>query len=163
MTTTHRYTGNQPVGDEPAAVTEPALDPSTPVAPRWRRGVARAIDLAVVLVVFSLFLTPVIAVYSGGGSPSVFLRASAWVYMAVFVALALSLVRGRNRQRRYLTVGMNIMDLRPVKMGKVTRFVRDQHLHEGDGERHGLAMVAVALPLIVLGVAFFVFELIAYT
>jgi hypothetical protein len=142
----------------------PAFDPSTPLAPRWRRLLAHSIDLTIVLVVLALFLTPIIALYGRGGSSSAALTASAWVYVAVFVGLGASLTRGRNRQRTYVTVGMNIMNIRPVRMNKAIRFVSRESVPDAgyEAERHGLAMAGIAAPMLLLGIAFVIFELFAY-
>jgi hypothetical protein len=117
-----------------------------------------------VLVVFALFLTPVIALYSRDGSSSTALRVSAWVYVAVFVGLGVSLAGGKRQRLLNVTVGMNIMNIRPVRTGKAYRFVSRRSGPEtgGENERHGMAMVAVAVPVMLLGVAFVIFELFAY-
>ncbi len=140
------------------------LRASTPAAPPWRRWVAHAIDLVIVLEVVALFLTPVVTLYSRDGSPSALLRASAWVYVAVFVALGVSIARDRKRRRRYVTIGMSILDLEPARIGSDVRMVSRASLPEDAMryERHGLAMAAVAAPAMLVGCAFIVFELIAY-
>jgi hypothetical protein len=147
-----------------ASADAPTFDLSIPPAPAWRRWLAHSIDLTIVLVVFALFLTPVIALYSRDASASTSLRVSAWVYVAVFVGLGVSLARGKRQQLLHVTVGMSIMDIRPVRTGKAYRFVSRQSGPEtgGEDERHGMAMVAVAVPVLLLGAAFFVFELFAY-
>ena len=150
---------DEAAGRDDAASLDSGLLP--PEAPAWRRCVARAIDLFTVVVVFALFLTPVIATRLRPASP--LLKASAWVYVAVFVALVLSLLfTKRDRRRRHVTVGPSIMDLHPVLVGKRTRLVRTQYVPNAAPEKRGRAAAAVILPLILLGAAFVAFELIAY-
>ena len=139
----------------------PEIGPSTPLAPAWRRWTAHAIDITIVLVVFALFLAPVIVSYSRSGSSSL-LRASAWVYVAVFVVLGVSMARGKKKQRTYLTVGMNIMNVHPVREGRTLRFFDGRQLPADENERRGRAMAAIAIPMMLLGVVFLVFELISY-
>lgn len=126
MTNTGHDAGAPAATDQAELTPAPELDPSTPLAPRWRHWVAHSIDLTVVLIVFALFLAPVIVVYSRGGRTSGLLKGSAWVYVVVFVGLAASMARGRKHERR------------------------------------GLAMALIAFPVMLLGVAFFVFELMSY-
>jgi hypothetical protein len=142
----------------PALVVDPCILP----APRWRRWAAHSIDLTIVLIVLALFLAPVIVVYSRGGHVSGLLKGSAWVYVAVFVGLALSMTRGRKRERRYVTVGMNILRLQPSKTGKTLRCVDGRNLPDAGDERRGRAMALIAFPVMLIGVAFFVFELLSY-
>jgi hypothetical protein len=162
MTSTGHDASHPATTDQAQVAPEPAVDPPTPFAPRWRRWVAHAIDLAIVLIVLSLFLAPVIVVYSRGGHVSGLLKGSAWVYVAVFVGLAMSMARGRKQERSYVTVGMNVMNLQPLKTGRTLRCVDARHLPDAGGERRGRAMALVAFPVMLLGVAFFVFELLSY-
>jgi hypothetical protein len=155
----------EPDSGQPAATEESEIPPADPCilpAPRWRRWVAHSIDLSIVVMVLALFLAPVIVVYSRGGQVSGLLKGSAWVYVAVFVGLALSMTRGRKRERRYVTVGMNIMKLQPSKTGKTLRCVDARNLPDAGDERRGLSMALIAFPVMLLGVAFFVFELLSY-
>jgi hypothetical protein len=144
-----------------------ALDEATaiPRAPLWRRSVARTIDLTVVFIAFALFLTPVIATHTRPASS--LLRASGWVYLGVFVALAVTLAlsktRGRRLRHEYVTVGMSIMDLRPLPIANSTRIVRGRYLPETEGAKRGRAAALIIVPLIVLGLALFLFELAAFT
>lgn len=152
-----------PAANDQAEIS-PALevDASTPFASRWRRWVAHSIDITIVLIVFALFFAPVIVVYSRSGQASGLLKGSAWVYVAVFVGLALSMARGRKSERRYVTVGMNVMNLQPVKSGRTLRCLDARHLPDAGDERRGRAMALIAFPVMLLGVAFFVFELLSY-
>jgi hypothetical protein len=145
---------------------------AVPEAPAWRRRVALGIDLAAVLVVFALFLTPVIAVYAGRGPASSLLQVSAWVYVAIFVGLAVRLVAERTGERArrkltqpYVTVGTSIMDLYPVGTDRARRLVRrtDLPAGEAENEKRGRATALVAVPAFLVGVAFVVVELLAYT
>ncbi len=144
-----------------------AADPSSfavppPRAPRWRRWIARSIDLTVVAIALALFLTPVVATHET--QASWILKASAWVYVAVFVGLALSFaLQKRNRPQQYVTVGMSIMDLRPFRVGKTIRLVLNCYLPKIEGEKRGRAAAATVLPLMLLGILFIVFEVISYT
>ena len=135
-----------------------------PSAPCWRRVVARAIDLTVVAIIFALFLAPILITRSEAGSS--LLKASAWVYVAVFVALAVGMVvaktRGWRRRQEYVTVGMSIMDLRAVQVGRALRLVEGRYLPPVEGEKRGRAAAATIVPLIVLGVVFLLFELVSY-
>jgi hypothetical protein len=157
-----------PDSGHPAATDQAELSPAlevdvfTSLAPRWRRWVAHSIDLTIVLIVFSLFFAPVIVVYGRGGHVSGLLKGSAWVYVAVFVGLAVCMARGRKQERRYVTVGMNVMNLQPLKTGRTLRCVDARHLPDSGDERRGLAMALVAFPVMLLGAAFFVFELLSY-
>jgi hypothetical protein len=146
--------------------TTAALDEAMaiPRAPLWRRSVARTIDLTVVLIAFALFLTPVIATHARPASP--LLRASGWVYLGVFVALAVTLALSKTRGRRlpheYVTVGMSIMDLRLLPLANSTRIVRGRYLPEIEGAKRGRAAALTIVPLIVLALALFLFELAAF-
>ena len=162
MTHTRHDAGNPPTTDKPQSAPAFAADPCTLFAPHWRRWVAHAIDLTIVLIVLALFLGPVIVVYGRGGQTSGLLKGSAWVYVAVFVGLALTMARGRKSERRYVTVGMNVMNLQPVKSGRTLRCVDARHLPDAGDERRGRAMALVAFPVMLLGIAFFVFELMSY-
>lgn len=149
------------------SAAEPLSGAAASEAPLWRRYVARAIDLTIVLLVFALFLTPVIAVDRRAASSLV--KISAWVYVAVFVVLALFMIRTKTRRPRHwqdhVTVGMSIMDIRTVRTGQSTRIVRGVHAQgtqEAGEAKRGRAAVAAALPLIVLGLVFLLFELISY-
>ena len=134
-------------------------------APAWRRRVARAIDLAIVAVVFALFLTPIVAAHAHGESISWLLGASAWVYVGVFVVLAAVWTAGRNRRperRPYITAGMSIMALYPLRDGRATRLVCSRGLPKAEGEKWGRAAVAILVPLLLAGAVFLVIELVAY-
>lgn len=134
-------------------------------APAWRRRVARAIDLVIVAAVFALFLTPIVAARAHGESISWPLGASAWVYVGVFVVLAAVWMAGRNRKperRPYVTAGMSIMALYPLRDGRTTRLVCSRGLPEAEGEKRGRAAVAVVVPLLLAGAVFLVIELVAY-
>lgn len=144
--------------DEQAQAQDPL-----PEAPAWRRRVARAIDTLAALVVFALFLTPVIAVQSHRESAASLLEASAWIYTAVFVALAVVWVAGRRHRRPYVTVGMSIMNLFPLRTGKTVRLVHSEHAPASENDMRGRPAVTVAVVLILAGVVFFIFELLAFT
>jgi len=139
-----------------------ALGP-LPEAPAWRRRVARAIDTVAALAVFALFLTPVIAVQSHREPVASLLETSAWIYAAIFVALAIVWVAGRRRRRPYVTVGMSIMNLFPLRTGKTVRLVCNEHAPASENDVRGRSAVTVAVVLILAGVVFFIFELLAFT
>jgi hypothetical protein len=139
-----------------------------PDAPAWRRRLARTIDLIAVLAVLALFLTPMIAVQAHHGSDSPLLEVSAWVYVAVFVLLAVCLgvgkVLGAREHHAYVTVGLSIMDLYPLRVGRTTRLVSRTDVPDTwiQDEKRGQAAVRVALPVFVVAVIFFVVELISF-
>jgi|WetSurMetagenome_2_1015567.scaffolds.fasta_scaffold22409_6 hypothetical protein len=162
MTHTGHDAGNLPATDHTEITPALAVDLPAPLAPRWRRWAAHSIDLTIVLIVLALFLAPVIVVYSHGGPVSGLLKGSAWVYVGVFVGLALSMARGRKDERRYVTVGMNVMNLQPARVGRTMRCVDGRNLPDVGNERRGRSMALIAFPVMLLGVAFFVFELVSY-
>lgn len=135
---------------------------SAPKAAAWRRRVACAIDVVAALAVFSLFLTPVTAAQGHGPTAASFLRVLAWAYLGVFVVLAVSWVWKKRRQRQYVTIGMSIMGLRPVRLGQATRMVHVAHV---PGAATGLSRrvaAAVGMPLIVAAIGLLIYELIVY-
>lgn len=88
------------------------------------------------------------------------------MYVTIFALLAVSWMAGRarkGRRRPYVTVGMSMMDLYPLRVGEATRIVRSPHLPELESQKRGRAALAIALPVIVLGVIFVLVELIAYS
>ena len=112
-----------------------------PEAPAWRHWIAHTIDIVAALAVFSLFLTPVIAVQGySAATPS--LKVIAWVYLGVFVVLAVLWALKKRHRREYVTIGMSIMG--------------------GSRRLSGRVAAAIGMPLIVAAIGFFVYELIVY-
>ena len=149
------------VGTAPA----PEAGPVPPKAPFRRRCLAHAIDLTIVVIVLALFLLPVLVTHARTSSP--LLKASAWVYLGVFVILVAVLgftkARGWRRRTQYVTVGMSIMDVRALRVGETTYLVDSGYLPTVEGLKRGRAAATAALPLILLGVVFLIFELISYS
>jgi len=124
-----------------------------------RRSVAHAIDLLIVAVVFAVFLTPVVAVYSGQGPSTTLLKIAAWVYVAIFVLLALAWFAGKRRRQTYVTAGMSTMDLYPLRIDGVTTLVSGEHVPEMGDSKRGRAAAVLVLPLILVGAVFVAFEI----
>lgn len=130
-------------------------------APAWRCRLARVIDAVAALAVLSLFLTPMIAVQGYDAAPPV-LKGLAYVYLGAIVVLAFVWGFKRRHQREYVTIGMSIMELRPVRTGQVTRLVqRPRVVGGGTGLSTRLA-AAVGMPLMLLAIGFLVYELVVY-
>jgi len=125
--------------------------------------VAHAIDIVAALAVFALFLTPVIAVQSRRESAGSLLEVSAWIYAAIFVVLAIVWVAGRRRRRPYVTVGMSIMSLFPLRTGRTVRLVHSEHVPASENDMRGRSAVTVAIVLILAEAVFFIVELLAFT
>jgi len=58
---------------------------------------------------------------------------------------------------------MSIMDVRALRVGDTTRLVDSRYLPAVEGLKRGRAAATAALPLILLGLVFLIFELISYS
>ena len=131
-------------------------------APRWRRRVARTIDAVAALAVLSLFITPVIALQGYDAPAASALKVLGWVYLGVFVGLAVAWVFKKRHQPEYLTVGMSIMKLRPMRTGQAPRLVQDPRISEPGRHLSARLAAAAGVPLILLLIGLFVYELVLY-
>jgi hypothetical protein len=111
--------------------------------------------------VLALFLTPVIAVELQD-EPARILRISAWLYVAVFVLLGFSWIARRKRDKAYVTVGMSIMNLCPVRVGSRLRLISGDLIPATKTEKRGRAAARVALMVILAAVVFLILEVMAY-
>jgi hypothetical protein len=131
-------------------------------APAWRRRVALTIDLVAAFAVFTLFVAPAVAVQGYVGSAASTLKAFGWVYLGVLAVLAVVRAIKRKRQRRYVTIGLSIMDIRPIRVDETVRMVRTLDApHPGRDVPPRVAAMAGGL-LIVLAAALLIYEVILY-
>ncbi|MBN1628898.1 MAG: hypothetical protein JW990_03970 [Thermoleophilia bacterium] len=93
-------------------------------APAWRTRLALVMDLVAALAVLTLFVTPCVAVWGYEGPAASTLRTFGWVYLGVLIVLATAWTLKKKRQRRYVTIGMSIMDVRPLRVEGEVRLVR---------------------------------------
>ena len=59
-----------------------------------------------------------------GGSAASTLKAFGWVYLGVLVVLTVVWAIKKARQRHYITIGLTIMDIRPVRVDEKVLMVR---------------------------------------
>jgi len=131
-------------------------------APAWRRRVARAIDLVAALAVFALFLTPVVTVQSYGGPAASTLKTFGWVYLGVLLFLGVVWALKRRRQQHYLTIGLSIMDVRPVRVDETVCLVRTADAPYSEKGMSARAACLVGGLLIVLAAGLLAYEVILY-
>lgn len=131
-------------------------------APAWRRRVALALDLAAALSVFALFLVPFIAVQTYGGPAASTLKTFGWAYLGVMIVLAFAWAIKKKRRQRYVTIGLAIMDIRPVRVDDRVYAVRTCDAPDSGGGMSVRAASIVGGLLMVLAAGLLVYEAMLY-